>query len=86
MQRRELVAYDFARHQIFYLNPPGNSYELLVESYLSIAHRLLCPWGFSRQEYWSGLPCPLPEDLPDPGIEHAFLMSPATQEAKEMRV
>ena len=20
--------------------------------------RLLCPWGFSRQEYWSGLPCP----------------------------
>ena len=25
--------------------------------------------GFSRQEYWSGLPCPLPRDLPDPGIE-----------------
>ena len=23
--------------------------------------RLLCPWGFSRQEYWSGLPCPPPE-------------------------
>jgi len=49
----------------------------LVESYLSIAHRLLCPWGFSRQEYWGGLPCPPPEDLPDPGIEHASLMSPA---------
>ena len=31
--------------------------------------RLLCPWGFSRQEYWSGLPCPLPGDLPNPGIE-----------------
>ena len=30
---------------------------------------LLCPWGFSRQEYWSGLPCPLPEDLPNPGTE-----------------
>ena len=29
---------------------------------------LLCPWGFSRQEYWSGLPCPLPGDLPHPGI------------------
>ena len=27
---------------------------------------------FSRQEYWSGLPCPSPEDLPDPGIEHMF--------------
>ena len=25
--------------------------------------------GFSRKEYWSGLPCPLPGDLPDPGIE-----------------
>ena len=24
---------------------------------------------FSRQEYWSGLPCPLPGDLPDAGIE-----------------
>ena len=31
--------------------------------------RLLCPLGFSRQEYWSGLPCPLAGDLPDPGIE-----------------
>ena len=25
--------------------------------------------GFSRQEYWSGLPFPSPEDLPDPGVE-----------------
>ena len=25
--------------------------------------------GFSRREYWSGLPCPPPEDLPDPRIE-----------------
>ena len=25
--------------------------------------------GISRQEYWSGLPFPSPEDLPDPGIE-----------------
>ena len=31
--------------------------------------RLLCPWGFSRQEYWSGLPCPPPGDLPNPGTE-----------------
>ena len=34
--------------------------------------RLLCPWGFFRQEYWSGLPCPPPGDLPNPGIEHMF--------------
>ena len=33
--------------------------------------------GFSRQEYWSGLPCPPPGILPDPGIEPASLMSPA---------
>ena len=29
--------------------------------------------GFSRQEYWSGLPCPPPGDLPDLGIEPASL-------------
>ena len=33
--------------------------------------------GFSRQEYWSGLPCPPPRDLPDPGMEPVSLMSPA---------
>ena len=33
--------------------------------------------GFSRQEYWSGLPCPPPGDLPNPGIEPASLTSPA---------
>ena len=31
--------------------------------------RPLCPWGFSRQENWSGLPLSSPEDLLDPGIE-----------------
>ena len=33
--------------------------------------------GFSRQEYWSGLPCPPPGDLPDPGIEPGSSGSPA---------
>ena len=33
--------------------------------------------GFSRQEYWSGLPCPPLGDLPDPGIKPRF---PALQE------
>ena len=28
--------------------------------------------GFFRQEYWSGLPFPSPDDLPDPGIEPGF--------------
>ena len=38
--------------------------------------RLLCPWGFLRQEYWSGLPCPSPGNLPNPVIEPR---SPALQ-------
>ena len=33
--------------------------------------------GFSRQEYWSVLPCPPPEDLPDLETEPVSLMSPA---------
>ena len=32
--------------------------------------------GFSRQNYWCGLPWPLPGDLPDPGTGPTFLMSP----------
>ena len=31
--------------------------------------------GFSREEYWSGLPCSPPGDLPGPGIKPSFLMS-----------
>ena len=33
--------------------------------------------GFSRQEYWSGLPCPPPGELPDPSIEPESFMPPA---------
>ena len=35
---------------------------------------------FSRQDYWSGLPFPLPEDLPDPEIKPVSLESPASAE------
>ena len=38
--------------------------------------RLLCPWGFSKQEYWSGLLCPPPGDFPNPEVEPR---SPALQ-------
>ena len=41
--------------------------------------RLFCPRRFSKQEYWSRLPCPPPGDLPDPGIEPMSLSSPAWQ-------
>ena len=35
--------------------------------------------GFSQQEYWSGLPFPLPEDFPDPGIKPPSPVSPVLQ-------
>ena len=34
--------------------------------------RLLCPWGFSRQEYWNGLPCKPPGHFPNLGIKPSF--------------
>ena len=34
----------------------------------TVAHQAPLSMGFSRQEYWSGLPFPSPGDLPDPGI------------------
>ena len=40
-------------------------------------HEVPLSMGFSKQEYWCGLTCPLPGDLPDPGIEPAPLRSPA---------
>ena len=56
---------------------------------LSRVQLLATPWnipyqvplsmGFSRQEYWSGLPFPTPGDLPDPRINPASPESPALQ-------
>ena len=56
---------------------------LVTKSCLTVA----TPWtvacqaplsmGFSKQEYWNGLPYPPPEDLPNPGTELMSLMSPA---------
>ena len=58
-----------------------------VLSCFSCVHHFVTLWtiacqaplsmGFSRLEYCGGLPCPPPGDLPDPGIEPAFLTSPA---------
>ena len=42
----------------------------------TVAHQAPLSMGFSRQEYWSGFLCPLPGDLPNPGIEPTSLMSP----------
>ena len=42
----------------------------------TVAHQAPPSMGFSRQEYWSGVPLPSPEDLPNPGIKPG---SPALQ-------
>ena len=42
----------------------------------TVTHRAPLSMGFSRQKYWSGLPCPPPGDLPDPRIELVSLKSP----------
>ena len=47
---------------------PLGSYTVACQAPLSL--------GFPRQEYWSGLPCPPPGDLPDPGIKPRSLLSP----------
>ena len=43
----------------------------------TIAHQATLSVWFSREEYWSGLPCPPPGGFPTPGIEPMSLISPA---------
>ena len=43
----------------------------------TIAHQAPLSMGFSRQEYWNGLPCPPPGDLPNPRIKPVSPRSPA---------
>ena len=67
--------YDFVQFMFF------DVYERMLNSFVhaqlfvtlwTVAHQAPLSMGFSRQEYWNGLPCPPPGDLPDPGIEPAF--------------
>ena len=43
----------------------------------TVARQTPLSMGFPRQEYWSRLPCPPPGDLPDPGIQPEFPVSPS---------
>ena len=49
----------------------------------TVAHQAPLSMEFSRQEHWSGLPCPPPGDLPDPGIKPG---SPALQAVREVAI
>ena len=44
---------------------------------MAVAHQTPLSMRFSRQEYWSGLPCPPPGDLPHPEMKPMSLTSPA---------
>ena len=46
---------------------------------MNVAHQAPLSMGFSRQEYWNGLPFPPPGDLPNPGIKPVSPVSPALQ-------
>ena len=45
----------------------------------TVAHQAPLSMGFSRQEYWSVLPCPSSGDFPDPGIKPVSPVAPALQ-------
>ena len=51
------------------------SHVQLLATLWTVAHQAPLSMGFSRQEYWSGLPCPPPGDLPDLGTELTSLPS-----------
>ena len=56
------------------------SHSVISDSFVTpwaVTCQALLSIGFSRQEYWSGLPFPTREDLPDPGIGPASPVSPA---------
>ena len=55
-----------------------SSVQLLATPW-TVTHQAPLSMGFPRQEYWSRFPFPLPEDLPDPGIELTSSMSSAWQ-------
>ena len=59
---------------------PAMQRSVISDSLLSpwtVAHQAPLSMGFSRQEYWGGLPFPTPGDIPDPGIESWSLLSSA---------
>ena len=67
--------YLFCPNILLFLSPLLSCVQLFATPW-TVAHQSPPSMGFSRQEYWSGLPFPSPEDLPNPGIEPR---SPALQ-------
>ena len=78
----------FSYRLIFTFNEPHACFDNEIYKTLLLSHfshiwlfetlwtaSLICTWGFSRQEYWSGLPHPPPGDLSNPEMEPTSLRS-----------
>ena len=50
-------------------NLPAVQETWILATLWTVAHQAPLSMGFSKQDYWSGLLCPYPGDLPDSGIE-----------------
>ena len=76
----------FISSQIYHILPNVHTCKLsfsrvwLFATPWTIAHQAPLSMGFSGPEYWSGLPCPPPGDLPDPGIKPMSPVALAFQE------
>ena len=67
---------DITSHLLECVHAQSLSHVRLCANLWTIAHQAPLSMRFSRQEYWSGLPCPPPGDLPNPGIKPTTLTSP----------
>ena len=80
--REDPLEKEMATH---FLQSPGRLQSICVQSlqscptHLTIACQAPLSMELSRQEYWSGLPCPPPGDLPPPGTEPVSPVPPAPQ-------
>ena len=73
MRIQQFLAYS----ERFWVNMCAQSLSCVQIFVTPMAHQAPRSMGFPRQEYWSGSPLPSPGDLPDPGMEHESLSSPA---------
>ena len=73
----EWVAISFANAWKWKVKVKSLSHVRLLVTPWTAAYQAPLSIRFSRQEYWTGLPCSPPEDLPDSGIEPSSLISPA---------
>ena len=80
---RDVYCYFLSKLWVVKITLPNSNMHVCMLSHFSrvwlfgilwtIVHQAPLFMGFSRQKYWSGLPCPLPGDLPHPGIKpHLF--------------